>query len=212
MDFRSIPALLAENLVDEKLLIASRGSVAERTDVLLGLLGDASEKGYIGEPVSQLEHALQAAAHARRAGADDALVLAALFHDIGHLALPDAKTMNGLGVVEHERIGAEMLLLFGCAPSVARAVGEHVRAKRYLCRVNPVYEERLSEASRETLRQQGGPLSESEAELFAAIPDYKRFLALRAWDELAKEPDACVPGLDDYRDLVRAHLLREKGG
>ena len=40
---------------------------------------------YSGEPVTQLEHALQTAHLAEQSGADDALVTACLLHDLGHL-------------------------------------------------------------------------------------------------------------------------------
>ena len=41
-----------------------------------------------GYPVSRLEHSLQTATRARRDGADDELVLAALLHDVGDLLAP----------------------------------------------------------------------------------------------------------------------------
>ena len=47
---------------------------------------------YSGEPVTQLEHALQTAHLAEQPGADDALVTACLLHDLGHL-------LNDQGVV-----------------------------------------------------------------------------------------------------------------
>jgi predicted HD phosphohydrolase len=40
---------------------------------------------YAGEPVTQLEHALQTAHLAEQAGADDELITACLLHDLGHL-------------------------------------------------------------------------------------------------------------------------------
>jgi len=40
---------------------------------------------YFGEPVSMLEHGLQAAHFARVDGAAPVLIVAALLHDIGHL-------------------------------------------------------------------------------------------------------------------------------
>jgi predicted HD phosphohydrolase len=46
---------------------------------------DHSVEGY---PVSRLEHSLQTATRARRDGADDELVLAALIHDMGDLLAP----------------------------------------------------------------------------------------------------------------------------
>ncbi|MDP9065595.1 MAG: HD domain-containing protein [Pseudomonadota bacterium] len=41
-----------------------------------------------GYPVSRLEHSLQAATRARRAGADTELIVAALIHDIGDVLAP----------------------------------------------------------------------------------------------------------------------------
>jgi len=70
-------------------------------------LENLSELGYVGEPVSQLEHGLQAASLAINAGAGEHLVLAALLHDVGHWCDPDALQMEGLGALDHERLGAE---------------------------------------------------------------------------------------------------------
>ena len=50
-----------------------------------GTVRDAGAAAYHGEAVSQAEHALQAAELAEREGAPDALVVAALLHDVGHL-------------------------------------------------------------------------------------------------------------------------------
>lgn len=61
---------------------------AQRVALALGALRSQGTRGYIGEPVSQLEHALQAAALAVQAKATGAQVLAALFHDTGHLIAP----------------------------------------------------------------------------------------------------------------------------
>ena len=52
-------------------------------DEILELFATKGHAAYVGEPVSQLEHALQAAYHAEQAGGDDALVSAALLHDTG---------------------------------------------------------------------------------------------------------------------------------
>jgi predicted HD phosphohydrolase len=177
-----------------------------KADALLVILAAANDRGYIGEPISQLEHALQAAALAHRAHAGDALVLAALFHDLGHLVAPVAPVMDGFGVVNHEAIGADLLIAHGLSRAVAEPVREHVAAKRYLCARKLGYAARLSPASRETLRWQGGPMSDAEAERYAARPDLPAILAVRAWDEAAKDPDAVVPGLDAYRDMLRLHL------
>lgn len=125
-------------------------------DALFEIYTAAGDQDYIGEPISQLEHMQQAAWLARRAGASDALVLGAFFHDLGHLAAPeDAPRMDALGVLEHERIGAELLRACGLGGAVAELVELHVQAKRYLCFARPTYEARLSEASRGTLEFQG---------------------------------------------------------
>ncbi|HEY9196248.1 MAG TPA: phosphohydrolase, partial [Mucilaginibacter sp.] len=57
------------------------------------------DEDYIGEPVSQLEHMSQAAALAQAEGQDDEVILAAFFHDIGHLCADDEEiaSMDGMG-------------------------------------------------------------------------------------------------------------------
>ena len=62
--------------------IVEPASIEELFD-LYERLGDRS----YGESITQNEHALQCAALARDAVASDALIIAALFHDVGHLAL-----------------------------------------------------------------------------------------------------------------------------
>lgn len=185
--------------------------MSSRLDVrvasVLGPLCAAAERGYIGEPVSQLEHALQCAFLARRAGASGAEVLASLLHDVGHLVGgDDVPQMAGLGVLEHETIGARFLRELGVAPRVCSLVGSHVDAKRYLARRKPGYRGALSEASRGTLAFQGGPMTEAEACAFEADPACASKLRLRMWDEAAKRPDLDVPGLTSYVALLRVHM------
>jgi predicted HD phosphohydrolase len=64
---------------------------------------------YIGEPVSQLEHMCQAAELAEEEGYDDEVVLAAFFHDIGHLCehVMHVEQMDGsrrCGTQSHRRL------------------------------------------------------------------------------------------------------------
>lgn len=150
---------------------------------------------YIGEPVSQIEHMSQAAELAMAEGFDDEVVLAAFFHDIGHIcAADDASDMGGFGVVSHERLGAEYLRRAGFSERLARLVEYHVQAKRFLTLREPGYYERLSEASRHTLEYQGGVMSSEEAEAFERDPLCAISLRMRQWDELAKEMG--VPVID----------------
>jgi putative nucleotidyltransferase with HDIG domain len=167
------------------------------------------QRDYIGEPVSQLEHALQCASLARAARAAPAEVLAALFHDIGHLIAPEgAADMAGLGIVDHETIGAEWLAALGFQAQTCALVASHVQAKRYLALRKAGYFERLSQASRGTLSFQGGPMSQREAAAFEADPLFAAKIRLRSWDESAKEPSCSVPGVASYAALIREHLAQ----
>ncbi|MNO96140.1 HD domain protein [compost metagenome] len=153
--------------------------------------GDAD---YIGEPVSQIEHMSQAAQLALAEGYDDEVVLAAFFHDIGHICESDTGEMGGYGVVSHERVGADYLRRCGFSERMARLVEYHVQAKRYLTLRDPGYYARLSEASRRTLGYQGGVMTVEEAEAFERDPLCEVSLRMRQWDELAKE--MAVPVID----------------
>jgi predicted HD phosphohydrolase len=188
-------------------MLQAATSIESRVQAACAGLTLGSQRGYIGEPVSQLEHALQCAQLARAAHANANEVLAALFHDIGHLVAPSgAAEMDGLGIVDHEGIGAVWLGALGFDSSVCALVRAHVEAKRYLACRKSGYYARLSEASRGTLRFQGGPMSEAEATLFEADPLFAAKVRLRSWDEAAKESDWQVPGLETYAGLIRAHL------
>ncbi len=106
----------------------------------------------------------------------------------------------------HDDVGADWLARwFG--PEVTEPVRLHVAAKRYLCAVEPGYRARLSEASEYTLRVQGGPMDAEQAAAFAARPGAEDAVAVRRWDEQAKEADAAAPAFDHFRPLLAA-LMR----
>lgn len=157
---------------------------------------------YIGEPVSQIEHMSQAAQLAMVEGYDDEVVLAAFFHDIGHICKPDADaaSMGGYGVISHERIGAEYLRTCGFSERVAKLVESHVQAKRYLTLRKPGYYAQLSEASRRTLEYQGGVMTEDEADAFEQDPLCQISLRMRQWDERAKVANVPVIDLQVLKD------------
>ena len=161
------------------------------------------DSDYIGEPVSQIEHMSQAAELAMAEGFDDEVVLAAFFHDIGHICTEDAENMGGFGVVSHERLGADYLRRLGFSERMARLVEYHVQAKRYLTLKEPGYYARLSEASRRTLEYQGGVMSAAEAEAFERDPLCAVSLRMRQWDEQAK--DMWVPVID--LEVLKAKAL-----
>jgi len=187
--------------------MASGSTLESRVEAACAGLSLGDKRGYIGEPVSQLEHALQCAQLAQAAHASPSEVLAALFHDIGHLVAPEgAAEMAGLGIVDHEGIGSTWLAALGFDSSVCALVRAHVDAKRYLALRKPGYYARLSEASRGTLRFQGGPMSEAEAVAFEADPLFAAKVRLRSWDEAAKDSTWQVVSLQVYAGLIREHL------
>lgn len=158
------------------------------------------------EEISQLGHALQTAAHAVRAEADEPLVLAALLHDTGHLLeLRDGGWADGGSDEDlaHEAVGARWLApLF--PPSVTGPIALHVAAKRYRCAVEPDYHAGLSDGSTRSLARQGGPMSADEQARFELHPTHLDAVRLRGWDDAGKVTgDLDVPDLATYRPLLR---------
>lgn len=173
---------------------------------VFGLYEEHGAADYIGEPVSQIEHMSQAAQRAMAEGFDDEVVLAAFFHDIGHLCGQGADNMGGYGVVSHERLGADYLRRAGFSERMAKLVEYHVQAKRYLTFSQPDYYARLSEASRRTLAYQGGVMSADEAHSFEQDPLCAVSLRMRHWDEQAKEMHVPVLDLEVLKAKARAVL------
>lgn len=176
-------------------------------DEVMSLLKDTGGEQYFGEAVTKLQHAEQCAWHARQSGADEEMILASLLHDIGHV-LETSETIRSeqFGVVNHDEIGEKWLLERGFSERLARLVGSHVDAKRYLTATNSAYMRRLSPASQETLRLQGGPMDPAAAEAFSHEPGLNDMLRLRAWDEMAKDPQGKCPPLESYREMLVRHL------
>lgn len=159
-----------------------------------------------GELISQNDHALQCAALARADGVNDALMVAALFHDVGHLVRDVQGNEDfdmGHDDDRHEALGARILApLFG--PTVAQPVALHVIAKRWLCTKEPQYHQRLSAESQATLIAQGGLLSDEECERFEAHPGFTDAIALRTWDDAGKIEGLHVGELRGWEPIVRS--------
>lgn len=172
---------------------------AEALDRVEELFTTRGAGQYGGEAVTQLEHALQAAAQARADGAPPAEVAAALLHDLGHLLHPLGNDCAAGGVDDaHEELGVRFLgRHFG--PAVVEPVRLHVAAKRYLCAAEPGYFATLSPASVASLALQGGPMAAGEAAAFAAGPHFRAALALRRRDDAAKVPGLGTPAFRDFR-------------
>jgi len=179
-------------------------------DEIFSLYENHGNADYIGEPVSQLEHMCQAAQLAEEEGYDDEVVLAAFFHDIGHLCefIMPVELMEGVGVLDHESIGQEYLVNSGFSERIAKLVKSHVEAKRFLTFKFPEYFEKLSDASKLTLQHQGGRMNAEEAEAFEADPMFDIYIKMRTWDDLAKITNKALPDLNRYKQMAISHLMQ----
>jgi phosphonate degradation associated HDIG domain protein len=172
------------------------------------LFAAKGDRLYAGEPVTQLQHALQAAHLAEQEDAGDELVVAAFLHDLGHLINDQGDTPTLRGIDDrHEFVALPFLRdLFG--PEVLQPIRLHVDAKRFLCaRGNGTvsgaeYWSALSIDSRRSLELQGGIFSESEADGFRAQPFADDGVRVRLWDDRAKLARAVTPPLAHYIALA----------
>ncbi|MEO6921501.1 MAG: phosphonate degradation HD-domain oxygenase [Collimonas sp.] len=159
---------------------------------------------YSGEPVNQLQHALQSATLAEQNGAQQELICAALLHDLGHLLNPQGETPSARGVDDTHQYFAIPYLrgLFG--PAVLEPIRLHVDAKRYLCATDAGYWGRLSEDSKRSLELQGGVFSVTDAEQFISRPYAADAVRLRLWDDQAKAAGMATPDLQYFSKLMNA--------
>jgi gamma-butyrobetaine dioxygenase len=195
-------------------------TIMSPVDRLAGMFASEGAADYLGEPVTVAQHLLQSGALAQRAGAPPALVAAALLHDAGHLRgtdpLADGQELSGRELMagtdnDHAERGAAWLARW-FPPAVTEPVRLHVAAKRYLCAAEPGYSGLLSPASVYTLSLQGGPMTAAEARAFAAGGSAADAVAVRRWDDAAKDPAADVPGFAWYRPLLEDLLAGERAG
>jgi len=169
---------------------------------ILALYESRGTQAYFGERVSLAEHCLQAAHFARAEAAAQALVIAALLHDIGHVLedVPDDIEEWTLDA-RHEEVGARWLARrFDAA--VCEPVRLHVRAKRYLCATDAGYFAHLSSASVHTLKLQGGSMSATEVTDFESQPWWREAVRLRRWDDQGKVAGLKTLALLDYAPLI----------
>jgi [1-hydroxy-2-(trimethylamino)ethyl]phosphonate dioxygenase len=160
-----------------------------------------------GEQVNQIQHAMQCASLAQASGSTDAMVAAAMLHDIGHMLHGDAATALDTGEDDrHESLGADWLARwFG--DDVVQPVALHVQAKRYLCARDPGYLEGLSRVSTRTLHLQGGPMQPAEAEAFERLPHARNAIDLRRWDDLGKKAGCETAPLSHFMTVIERCLL-----
>ena len=176
---------------------------------VLALYAGRGANVYVGEAVTQLEHALQTADLAVHAGASNALIVAALLHDIGHLLQQETEhAAEPRFPARHELIGTRWILQYFGA-TIAEPIHLHVAAKRYLCAVDPGYVQLLSPASLMSLSVQGGPMDAADIARYERLPHGQDAAHLRRWDDQAKVPGLQVPDFACYRhNLKNACLVR----
>jgi gamma-butyrobetaine dioxygenase len=168
-------------------------------DLLQDIFENEGASEYLGEAVSMAEHMIQTAVNAERNGAEEALIVACLLHDIGHFA--QVKAARSDWHRRHdEAVAAFLDGHFG--PEVVEPARLHVAAKRYLCAVEPDYYDRLSPASRHTLERQGGPMTAEEVRAFESNPYHEAACRLRRWEEAGKTPGVESPDFADFRPLL----------
>ena len=161
---------------------------------------------YIGEKVTMSEHMIQTAMLAEKAKCNDNLICSCLLHDYGHFILenPDELVKENLDG-KHEDIGYEYLKnIF--KKEIIEPIKYHVQAKRYLAR-DEKYFNLLSEASKISLKLQGGILKDEESIIFEVQDYFKSTILLRKFDEAAKKTDIKMKSIHDYKKLLTSKLI-----
>lgn len=175
-------------------------------DIIYDIYRNNTEN-YIGEPITQLQHAEQAAYFADTPD-NPYLVIAALLHDIGHLLHNNERMYDtdgsDLGVKNHEQVGADYLASLGFPKKVTEPIRLHPLAKRYLVSTDPAYLYNLSPASRATFEIQGGIMTPEEIKNFERSKWFHDALALRDADDKSKLENFQVPPFETYRELINA--------
>ena len=161
---------------------------------------------YIGEKITISEHMIQSAMIAENAKSTSNLICSCLLHDYGHFILenPDKlvrKKIDG----KHEDIGYEYLKKF-FKKEVVEPIKYHVLAKRYLAK-RKKYFNSLSEASKISLKLQGGALNKKESKEFEKKDFFKQTIKLRKFDEVAKRTGIKMKSIIEYKNLLSSHLL-----
>ena len=161
---------------------------------------------YIGEKVTITEHMIQTAMLAEENQSPTSLICACLLHDYGHFIIEDpdqlvSKSVDG----KHEDIGFNFLKNY-FKPEVVEPIKLHVQAKRYLCRKKS-YWNALSEASKVSLKLQGGAMNDSEAKKFTSFKFHDKAILLRKYDDEGKMPNIKIKKIEEYRDLINSQLI-----
>ena len=152
------------------------------------------------------EHMIQTATLAEKTNCSSNLICSSLLHDYGHFILenPDnliAKNKDG----KHEDVGCKFLEKY-FIEDVLGPIKYHVKAKKYLARKEKYYR-LLSEASRISLKVQGGIMSNDEAIKFEKNKFFESSIKLRKFDEIAKKSGLKIKSIKEYKNLLTSKLI-----
>ena len=161
---------------------------------------------YIGEKVTITEHMIQTAMLAEKSNSSSDLICSSLLHDYGHFILDNPDTLvkkNKDG--KHEAIGYEFLKIY-FVRNVVEPIKYHVKAKKYLTR-DVKYYQALSEASKVSLKLQGGIMNDKEAKEFENSEFFESSIKLRKFDESAKKTGIKIKSINEYKNLLFSKLI-----
>ena len=161
---------------------------------------------YLGEKVTMTEHMIQTAMIAEQNHSSESLICACLLHDYGHFIIKDPDQLVSISKDgKHENIAYNFLKNY-FKLEVVEPIKLHVQAKRYLCR-NQTYWNILSEASKVSLKLQGGIMNDNEAQKFISLKFHDDAILLRKYDDEGKIPNIKIKKIEDYRDLINSQLI-----
>ena len=161
---------------------------------------------YLGEKVTMTEHMIQTAMIAEQNHSSESLICACLLHDYGHFIIKDPDQLVSISKDgKHENIAYNFFKNY-FKLEVVEPIKLHVQAKRYLCR-NQTYWNILSEASKVSLKLQGGIMNDNEAQKFISLKFHDDAILLRKYDDEGKIPNIKIKKIEDYRDLINSQLI-----
>jgi predicted HD phosphohydrolase len=147
-------------------------------DLLMGMLADLSADA--AYPIDRLDHSLQTATRALRDGADDELVVCALFHDVG----------ESLGPMNHGEVVAAILHPF-ISERNHWMLTHHGLFQTYF------YGEHLG-------------LDPDARDAFKADPNYQYTVDFTTnWDEVSFDPDYPSEPMSTFEPIVRRVIPTE---
>ena len=161
---------------------------------------------YIGEKVTITEHMIQTAMLAEKNNCSSSLICSSLLHDYGHFILENPDDLvNKKKDGKHEDVGYEFLKKY-FIKDVVKPIKYHVKAKRYLARDEKYYQ-LLSEASKVSLKLQGGIMNDKESKEFESNEFFESSIKLRKFDEGAKKIGLKIKSINEYKNLLVSKLI-----